>query len=986
MDLNSIAENKAQECIDKYDFCKSLKLDFLKEKLASMLNHIGDNGMFAEYTMHDISHVNGMLNLLNKIIVDDTRYIMTDADWLMTVLAIYFHDLGMFISQKEFENRKANTEFVSFAEKKRNVESISEYLATLKTSGDDERFLYQEYVRQNHGKRICNWLTNCDKIDEEPCKLLHEMLDGLDATFRKKLALICKSHQDDELDVALHEVDFACGPTDMEKVNLLFVSVLLRAADVLHVTHDRTPDVEYRLISPRNKISIVEWTKQKSVKSIDVKKERDENGNVDNNKQPHGFSVQASFEDDNGYFSFKDYLGYADQELKRCHRWCEESRIKNGTDYKFPWDYIDTERVDAIGFCKEKLSFEIDQQNILKLLTGHTLYNDSTVVLRELVQNAIDAGKLQDNLEKKGSAYCSKVLIEWNSEDRILRISDNATGMNDEAIRNYLLKVGTSKYSSEVFKKEYPDFHSISRFGIGLLTCFMISDDVDVYTMDSDEQKCRMLKIRNLHGEYLMRDDADSSHILEKAHGTTFELKVRDDVDMTDVESQIKQWIMLPFSEVSLIIDDNSPIQIGYKTPKDAIESYSRTISGLTIDDIKYRVYTSAVGGIEMACLQKYDETSNVWTVYSYNENEYDPVAPIDICIEGIKVTATSPGIQSRHFLSIVNCVGKDSPSTNVARNELEENSRLNTMYERIYKMYMDMYVTQLKELVEQQNVSWVINEINFHINQFVNTRQKHLFTKYDILKSVIRTLDCNIIDNGTRTEIVSVEGMPHEVCTMDSMAYDSSVKLVRDMEGADVTPLGLLRSLDKQFSAEGDYLQNTSMPNVVDELFRDCYSVTSINIDQNHRRVLFTWENNADNWKTYKVDMRYMYNMKICVPKDISRVKVYGACQKSALVSGRCIYLCFNTPIQELLTRLVNAHDVKENTIKIVSSYIASFLFDEENFKDSHFNNYFESDDNYLGEKLWDNGLTKEELKNVLKQPILPIINIRNYYHEPYL
>ncbi len=47
------------------------------------------------------------------------------------------------------------------------------------------------------------------------------------------------------------------------------------------------------------------------------------------------------------------------------------------------------------------MSFTIDQENILQLLVGHTLYNDSSVVVRELVQNAIDAVKLQKRYEHK---------------------------------------------------------------------------------------------------------------------------------------------------------------------------------------------------------------------------------------------------------------------------------------------------------------------------------------------------------------------------------------------------------------------------------------------------------------------------------------------------------------------------------------------------------------------------------------------------------
>jgi molecular chaperone HtpG len=61
----------------------------------------------------------------------------------------------------------------------------------------------------------------------------------------------------------------------------------------------------------------------------------------------------------------------------------------------FPWRNIDDSNVETEGFLREAFEFTIDQAKILDLLTGHTLYNDSQVVIRELVQNSLDAIRLQ---------------------------------------------------------------------------------------------------------------------------------------------------------------------------------------------------------------------------------------------------------------------------------------------------------------------------------------------------------------------------------------------------------------------------------------------------------------------------------------------------------------------------------------------------------------------------------------------------------------
>ena len=145
------------------------------------------------------------------------------------------------------------------------------------------------------------------------------------------------------------------------------------------------------------------------------------------------------------------------------------------------------------------MKFELDKDNILKLLIGHTLYSNSNVVLRELAQNAIDACRLMDSNSKVGSSgYQPRVVITWKPTSCELVIQDNGTGMDEHIIKNYLFKVGASRYQSDEFKKQNSDFHSISRFGIGLLTCFMISDEFEITTLWHKEKNAHKLRIKGM--------------------------------------------------------------------------------------------------------------------------------------------------------------------------------------------------------------------------------------------------------------------------------------------------------------------------------------------------------------------------------------------------------------------------------------------------------------------------------------------------------
>ncbi|WP_420314704.1 ATP-binding protein [Blautia massiliensis (ex Durand et al. 2017)] len=67
-----------------------------------------------------------------------------------------------------------------------------------------------------------------------------------------------------------------------------------------------------------------------------------------------------------------------------------------------------------------------------------------------------------------------------------LRVSDNGVGMNQHIIDNYYTNVGCSYYSSREFSELMVSFKSsftpISRFGIGILSCFMVCNSMEVTT------------------------------------------------------------------------------------------------------------------------------------------------------------------------------------------------------------------------------------------------------------------------------------------------------------------------------------------------------------------------------------------------------------------------------------------------------------------------------------------------------------------------
>lgn len=117
--------------------------------------------------------------------------------------------------------------------------------------------------------------------------------------------------------------------------------------------------------------------------------------------------------------------------------------------------------------------FQIDLRGIIELLSNH-LYSGPQVFLRELLQNAVDA------IRARGQGGSVRIETARDDEGRpVLVVSDDGIGLTEAEIHRFLATIGeSSKRSAEPGGKT--DF--IGQFGIGLLSCFVVSDEIAAVT------------------------------------------------------------------------------------------------------------------------------------------------------------------------------------------------------------------------------------------------------------------------------------------------------------------------------------------------------------------------------------------------------------------------------------------------------------------------------------------------------------------------
>ncbi|QEL14858.1 HD domain-containing protein [Limnoglobus roseus] len=761
--ISSYAESQALAAESLVAF-SGLNLLHVKRGVAEILGLIGRHGIFDEFTLHDISHIDSMLKIIDWLIPEASKKALTPTDWLMIVLGIYFHDIGLLVTKEEFELREESS-FTQFRHELFSGTYGIDYRARVSSlgPGDEDRFLYQEFVRQNHAERSRSWVMGSSSnqlgASTSAVSAISSLLNPLDRQFRRDLGLICASHHLDDLyDLQKYKPRRAYGSSNLEMCNVQYCAIVLRATDLLHITRDRTPSIVFKLINPSDPISQQEWAKQQAVRRVAPLPvspgEEDARDSIE---------VHAFFSEPTGFFGLTSYLRYAQAELEKCHQWASLARSREQVIVDFPWRRVDDRAIEAENFLPQAFAFQLDQKRILDLLVGHTLYNDTNVVIRELVQNALDAVRLQQMVhrDRHNIPTSGEVKIFWDSVTKSLVIEDNGIGMTQEVIERHFLNVGVSLYQEEKFKKNYPAFAPISRFGIGILSTFMVSDDVEVFTVHADDGWARQLSLRSVHGRYLIRLIDKASPEVAKSlgpHGTRVIVKLRPSAELDNVLASVKKWVRFPGNNliVSVYIDRHEPVAIGHHSPSDYLQRMLHDHKLNEPTDAKIEIREKKNGPLSLAFGVKYSHSLNIW---SFWESAASHESYSCIAVEGIFVEDGTPGFGVNVIESAGNISGRGSPKTTVARDGFEHTKELEDVLRSIFSVFVSHVHEQLNALIEAgQPVSAAVPIARSVATPIVNSKPRgHLQTQAK--RMALETLELLVVEINAVRKPISIQG-----------------------------------------------------------------------------------------------------------------------------------------------------------------------------------------------------------------------------------
>jgi signal transduction histidine kinase len=538
---------------------------FATAVLAPLLNRTNSREM-QTFTMHDSTHALKVAHLMWHILKPEVQQGLTPPEIAILVLAAHLHDLGMWLSDSEREQRLApssdlwlkldvSSELRTRLERLERQASSTKGIETGRVVALQQILQAQEALlcqdsRERHAtpqryRELIAAVTSAHQLSPRTIQSPVGALAFAGDDFTEALVDVCVSHNQDAA-VLLEMRQDSSGrhrfsreyPVGSCIINLQLVAATLRLADILDFDRERVPSVLFHFLLPRSSnasdnISIREWQKHLTISNWDILADRMLYRGRSTNPVAHH------------------------AVLEFCKTIQDEIRRTNATFAVKDWPFrlpliVDTD-IYAEGFRYLPVGFHLNEDRIFPLFMGEKLYRNKIVAIRELLQNAVDACLLRDarvRAEERSvrPETTERIVITYQEGMQpygtaTISVQDTGTGMDLWIIENYFLRLGESYYSSAEFIRESAglavkstDFCPVAEFGIGFASCFMLADTVEVETCmrrsPRGDTTNRRLRIDGLGRLIHLEENSVTGHIVTE--GTHVLLRLKENAPSWD--------------------------------------------------------------------------------------------------------------------------------------------------------------------------------------------------------------------------------------------------------------------------------------------------------------------------------------------------------------------------------------------------------------------------------------------------------------------
>lgn len=230
--------------------------------------------------------------------------------------------------------------------------------------------------------------------------------------------------------------------------------------------------------------------------------------------------------------------------------------------------------------------FQVNLRGVIDLLANH-LYSSPEVFVRELLQNAIDAITARRETDPEIEGRIRFEFVEGTEPSLI--VEDNGVGLTDAEVHEFLSTIGSSSKRGDLERRrrEY-----IGQFGIGILSCFMVCDEIVVLSQSVKSGAASLEWRGNSDGTYSLRHTSG-----QFTTGTRVCLRLRSGADDDDwtfdrIVDRLRHFgEMLPVRIEAVCgarvetINRTPPWLLARRTDEDALDEYVREEFGFAALD-----------------------------------------------------------------------------------------------------------------------------------------------------------------------------------------------------------------------------------------------------------------------------------------------------------------------------------------------------------------------------------------------------------------
>jgi histidine kinase/DNA gyrase B/HSP90-like ATPase len=177
---------------------------------------------------------------------------------------------------------------------------------------------------------------------------------------------------------------------------------------------------------------------------------------------------------------------------------------------------------------------------LIDLLVGQNLYSNADAALRELIQNGEDAGHLQRLVNP---SFAVQISVRFSRAEGWVEVVDDGLGMDPETFEHSFATIGASKTNAPRIQALLATAGAgqppqIGQFGIGILSCFGVADQIDVYTR-SDGHPPVSVRIAGRHTDFMELND----HRADRGTTVRLKLKAGGPMNASHVPEAVKRYV-----------------------------------------------------------------------------------------------------------------------------------------------------------------------------------------------------------------------------------------------------------------------------------------------------------------------------------------------------------------------------------------------------------------------------------------------------------